>query len=277
MHMPRYLTLDYLTASRANDQIAPMIAQGLSTADLAAKGIADSSLTAYQAWLTAPHLLGIPLIANLPALLITFIITWLVYMGIEESKKVSNTLVALKVAVVIMVIVVGAFYIHPVNWTPFAPNGAGGVLKGVSAVFFAYIGFDAISTTAEECKNPQRDLPLGMIYSLIICTVLYVLVSLVLTGMVSYKQLAVGDPLAFVFGPQGANMPWISGIIGISAIVALSTVLLVFQLGQPRIWMVDEPRRPAAADLLGHSSQVPDAMVLDDRHGATRRRAVAFS
>jgi amino acid transporter len=161
-----------------------------------------------------------------------------VYVGIEESKKISNTLVALKVAVVIMVIVLGAFYVHPSNWTPFAPNGAGGVLKGVSAVFFAYIGFDAISTTAEECKNPQRDLPLGMIYSLVICTVLYVLVSLVLTGMVSYKLLAVGDPLAYVFGPKGANMPWVSGIIGVSAIVALSTVLLVFQLGQPRIWMV---------------------------------------
>ena len=238
VHIPRYFTLDYLTASRAHDQVAPLLAQGVAAADLAAKGIADSTLEGYNAWMGAPHLLGLPIIANLPALLITVVITWIVYIGIEESKKVTNTLVALKVAVVILVIVLGAFYVHPTNWRPFAPNGASGVLKGVSAVFFAYIGFDAISTTAEECKNPQRDLPLGMIYSLIICTVLYVLVSIVLTGMVSYKLLAVGDPLAYVFGPQGAHMPWVSNIIGISAIIALSTVLLVFQLGQPRIWMV---------------------------------------
>jgi amino acid transporter len=165
------------------------------------------------------------------------LITWIVYIGIEESKKITNVLVVFKILVILMVIVLGAFHIQSSHWIPFAPNGAGGVLKGVSAVFFAYIGFDAISTTAEECKNPQRDLPRGMIYSLIICTVLYVLVSLVLTGMVSYTQLNVGDPLAYVFGPEGVNMPWVSSIIAISAIVALSTVLLVFQLGQPRIWM----------------------------------------
>jgi amino acid transporter len=113
-----------------------------------------------------------------------------------------------------------------------------GVLKGVSAVFFAYIGFDALSTTAEECHNPQRDLPKGMLYSLLICTVLYVLVALVLTGMVPYHMLGVGDPLSFVFGPEGANLPWLEGIVNISAVIALATVLLVFQTGQPRIWMV---------------------------------------
>ena len=116
-------------------------------------------------------------------------------------------------------------------------TGLTGVLKGVSAVFFAYIGFDAISTTAEECRNPQRDLPRAMIYSLIICTVLYVLISLVLTGMVNYQQLAVGDPLAYVFGPEGVNLRWVPGIIAVSAVIAMATVLLVFQLGQPRIWM----------------------------------------
>jgi amino acid transporter len=139
--------------------------------------------------------------------------------------------------VVLLVIAVGATYINPEHWTPFAPHGVRGVLKGVSAVFFAYIGFDAISTTAEECRNPQRDLPRGMIYSLLICTTLYSVVALVLTGMVSYKQLGVGDPLAYVFGPEGVNVPWISGIINISAVIALATVLLVFQVGQPRIWM----------------------------------------
>jgi basic amino acid/polyamine antiporter, APA family len=139
--------------------------------------------------------------------------------------------------VIVLVIVLGAFYVRPSNWHPFAPNGVEGVLKGVSSVFFAYIGFDAVSTTAEECKDPQRDLPRGMIYSLIICTVLYVLISLVLTGMVSYKNLNVGDPMAYVFGPEGANLQWIQGIIAISAVAAMATVLLVFQLGQPRIWM----------------------------------------
>jgi amino acid transporter len=121
------------------------------------------------------------------------------------------------------------------NWSPFAPNGVSGVLKGISAVFFAYIGFDALSTTAEECKNPQRDLPKGMIYSILICTVLYVLIALVLTGMVPYYKLGVGDPLSFAF--EELNLNWLSGIISISAVVAMASVLLVFQLGQPRIWM----------------------------------------
>lgn len=115
------------------------------------------------------------------------------------------------------------------------PNGFDGVLKGVSAVFYAYIGFDAISTTAEECKNPQRDLPRGMIYSLIICTVLYILIAFVLTGMVPFTELKVADPLAFVFDRVGQK--WIGYIVSISAVVATTSVLLVFQLGQPRIWM----------------------------------------
>ncbi|MFM7838210.1 MAG: APC family permease, partial [Chitinophagaceae bacterium] len=123
---------------------------------------------------------------------------------------------------------------QPSHWSPFLPNGFGGVLKGVSAVFFAYIGFDAISTTAEECKNPQRDLPRGMLYSLLICTVLYILVSLVLTGMVPFTELKVNDPLAYVFQQKA---PWIETVVSISAVVATTSVLLVFQLGQPRIWM----------------------------------------
>jgi amino acid transporter len=139
--------------------------------------------------------------------------------------------------VIFLVIVLGAFYVKTENWNPFMPNGFGGVMTGVSAVFFAYIGFDALSTTAEECKDPYKTLPRGMIYSLIICTVLYVALALVLTGMVNYKFLAVGDPLAFVFGPEGVNIPWVAGIIAVSAIIAIATVLLVFQLGQPRLWM----------------------------------------
>jgi amino acid transporter len=146
-------------------------------------------------------------------------------------------MVAIKLAVILLVIVVGAFYVDTRNWSPFMPNGFSGVMSGVAAVFFAYIGFDALSTTAEETKDPYKMLPRGMIFSLLICTVLYVALALVLTGMVSYTKLAVGDPLAFVFGPEGVNIPWISGIIAVSAIVAIATVLLVFQLGQPRLWM----------------------------------------
>ncbi len=235
--IPEYLTMDFLSASRGFDKVNALLQAGNTLEQVRAMDGMGAALSAYQAWTTAPSAAGIPVVCDLPALVIVFIITALVYVGIKESKTASNVMVVIKVSVILLVIVLGAFYVRPENWSPFAPNGAAGVLKGVSAVFFAYIGFDAISTTAEECKNPQRDLPRGMIYSLIICTILYVLIALVLTGMVSYKNLAVGDPLAYVFGPEGVNLSWVAGIIAISAVIAMATVLLVFQLGQPRIWM----------------------------------------
>ena len=237
IQIPGYLTMDFLSASRGYKQVAHLLQDGQTLQVLESGGSSASLLHAFHAWQDAPRWLGIPVICNLPALLITVVITWIVYIGIEESKRASNFLVLLKILVVLMVILVGATYVQPANWTPFAPNGVRGVLKGVSAVFFAYIGFDAVSTTAEECKNPQRDLPRGMIYSLIICTTLYTLVALVLTGMVSYHQLGVGDPLAFVFGPKVANLRWLAAMIDVSAVVALATVILVFQVGQPRIFM----------------------------------------
>ena len=237
LNIPQYLTMDFLSASRGYDAVSQLLTQGSTLDQVRAMDGMATKIDAYQAWMTAPQIGGIHLICDLPALVIVFIITALVYVGIRESKNASNIMVAVKVAIIILVIALGAFYVKPDNWSPFAPNGATGVLKGVSAVFFAYIGFDAISTTAEECKNPQRDLPRGMMYSLVICTVLYVLIALVLTGMVSYKNLAVGDPLAYVFGPEGARLPWVSFIIAVSAVIAMATVLLVFQLGQPRIWM----------------------------------------
>jgi APA family basic amino acid/polyamine antiporter len=153
----------------------------------------------------------------------------------KESRNASNLMVVVKLCVILLVIAVGVFYVDTENWNPFAPNGVNGVLKGVSAVFFAYIGFDAISTTAEECKNPQRDLPRGMMWAIIICTILYIAIALVLTGMVKYNSLNVGDPLAFVF--EKLDLKWMSGIIAVSAVVAMASVLLVFQMGQPRIWM----------------------------------------
>jgi APA family basic amino acid/polyamine antiporter len=229
LHMPTYLTMDYFSAFTAHEKIQQLTASG-HIAD-----ITDRMKIAANAWATAPGTGNIKFIANLPALGIVFIITYLVYIGIRETKKATNAMVYLKIIIVIAVIVIGFFYVTPANWHPFLPNGFSGVMKGVSGVFFAYIGFDAISTTAEECQNPQRDLPRGMIYSLIICTVLYILIALVLTGMVNYKDLQVGDPLAYVFAKVGLKN--ISYVISISAVVATASVLLIFQLGQPRIWM----------------------------------------
>ncbi len=230
MHIPEWMTMDFLTAMKGFKQADALIAGGKEFANLGAP-LQD----AYTAWTGAPQLFGLHIVADLPALLIIILITRLVYRGIRESRNASNIMVLIKIVIVLLVIFVGAFYVNTENWHPFLPNGISGVLKGVSAVFFAYIGFDAISTTAEECKNPQRDLPKGMMWAIIICTVLYVAIALVLTGMVNYSELAVGDPLAFVF--QKLDMPWFSGVIAISAIVAMASVLLVFQLGQPRIWM----------------------------------------
>ena len=229
IHIPAYLTMDYYSAFKAHEQVQQLTASG----HLAQ--ITGSLKQGASAWSTAPGSGDFKLIANMPALAIVIIITYLVYIGIRETKKATNAMVYLKIAIIIAVILIGFFYVTPANWHPFMPNGFSGVMKGVSGVFFAYIGFDAISTTAEECQNPQRDLPRGMIYSLIICTVLYILVALVLTGMVNYKDLQVADPLAFVFGKVGLNK--ISYVISISAVIATASVLLIFQLGQPRIWM----------------------------------------
>ena len=188
----------------------------------------------------APTFAGIHFIINLPGFIIVALITMLAYIGIHESKRTANMMVMLKIAILLMVAVIGFWFIFSegttANWVPFLPNGMGGVLKGVSAVFFAYIGFDAISTTAEECSNPQRDLPRGMIYSLVICTVMYVVIALVITGMVNYSEFrGVTDPLAYVF--EKINMQKVGFIVSISAVIAATSVLLVFQLGQPRIWM----------------------------------------
>ncbi len=230
INIPDFLAIDYLSASRGFREATELMAGGLPLSELPGE-LGE----AYRAWTQAPVLGGLRLIVDLPAFAIVGLITWLVYRGIRESKQAGNIMVLLKVAILLMVIAVGAFYVDPGNWSPFAPNGIGGVLKGVSGVFFAYIGFDAISTTAEECKNPQRDLPRSMIYSLIITTVLYVAISLVLTGMVSYHLLGVSDPLAFVF--DKLHLTRLSGIIALSAVIAMASVLLVFQMGQPRIWM----------------------------------------
>ena len=230
INIPDWATMDYLTAFNGHKHADALVAAGKSMSNLD-----DATRVANNAWITAPQIGNFHIVADLPALGIIIFITWLVYRGMKESRNASNAMVVVKLAVILLVLAVGVFYIDTKNWNPFAPNGVSGVLKGVSAVFFAYIGFDAISTTAEECKNPQRDLPRGMMWAIIICTILYVAIALVLTGIVKSDTLAVGDPLAFVF--DQIDLKLMSGIIAVSAVFAMASVLLVFQMGQPRIWM----------------------------------------
>lgn len=226
-HIPEYFSMDYLSAKRGFEEAADLLNQKQS--------LSHGLQEAFTAWNNAPELFGFKIILDLPALAIVLAITALIYRGVKETKNASNIMVGIKLLVVVLVIIVGAFYVNPENWSPFSPNGMQGVLRGVSSVFFAYIGFDALATTAEECKDPRKDLPKSMVASLVICTVLYILIALVLTGMVSYKELGVGDPLAFVF--EKVNLPWMGGIVAVSAVIAMASVLLVFQNGQPRIWM----------------------------------------
>lgn len=215
INLPEWLTINYKAAHLAFiDKVA---GEGLT------------------AWNSAPQIGSLRIIFDLPAVMVNIIITWLVYVGTKESKNISNLMVLIKLVIIALIILVGVFYIDIDNWTPFMPNGFGGVMAGVSAVFFAYIGFDAVSTLAEECKNPQRDLPRGMIYSLVICTIAYIILALVLTGMVSYTLLGVTDPLAEIFKIKGVK--WMLFIVSIAAVVAMTSVLIVFQMGQPRIWM----------------------------------------
>lgn len=219
IHLPVWLTTDPMTASEVFKEA---LRAGAPTEGLV--------------WTAAPEIAGVKIIMNLPSFAITVLITWLAYVGIQESKRSANMMVALKLIVLAAIVIIGIFYVDTENFSPFMPNGFSGVLKGVSAIFFAYIGFDAISTTAEECANPQRDLPRGMIYSLIICTIIYVVVTLVITGMVNYSEFDnVSDPLAYVF--EKIQLGRVGFFISVSAVIAATSVLLVFQLGQPRIWM----------------------------------------
>ena len=195
----------------------------------------QTSPEAIQAFQDAPRMFDFPLVADLPAIGITVLITILVYIGIQESKRMGNLLVAFKLLVLIAFIIVGCTTIQTSNWQPFIPNGWSGIFKGAAAVFFAYIGFDALSTTTEESINPKRDLPRAIFASLLISTIVYILIALVMTGMLSYTELNVGDPLALALEKTGLNH--FAGLLSFSAIVSMTGVLLVFQIGQPRIWM----------------------------------------
>ena len=230
-HIPDYLSTSYKEAQHA--------VNGGST-----------NAAIISAWKNAPVIGGLRLIVDVPAFIINILITYLVYRGVKESRNFSNVMVVLKLLVVGVVILVGGYMVFHLgttdNWLPvndsgtksFMPNGFSGVMAAVSGVFFAYIGFDAVSVMAEESKNPQRDLPKGMILSLVICTVIYVLLTLVLTGAVYYKKFdGVGDPLAFIFEKDNLNIGWMQFLVAICAVIAMTSVMLVFQMGQPRIWM----------------------------------------
>lgn len=234
IHIPDYLTCSYMEAHGAVKELA--LKPGME--------ITTSTKELLSAWSNAPEIAGLRLIFDLPALVIIILITTLVYIGVRESRNFSNLMVVLKLCVIVLVIGVGAVYVNPDNWLPanshgiksFMPNGFGGVMSAVSGVFFAYIGFDAISVMAEESKNPQKDLPRSMILSLVICTVVYILLTLVLTGVVNYNKFNnVGDPLAKIF--EETNVGWMQFLVSLAAVIAMTSVLLVFQMGQPRIWM----------------------------------------
>lgn len=172
-------------------------------------------------------------IIDLPAVIIIFVITYLLNRGVQETARFNGIMVIVKLAIVLLFIGVGAFYVKPENWSPFLPFGVGGVINGAATVFFAYIGFDAVATAAEEVKRPQRDLPIGIIASLAICTVLYIAVSLVLTGIVPYASLNVGDPVAFAL--RFVNQDVLAGLTSVGAIAGMTTVLLVMLFGMTRL------------------------------------------
>jgi len=227
--IPTWLGTDYREAGSAAHAVASAVAAGIDPATLA-----GPVRFAAAAWANAPHVFGIPIIFNLPAFAIVGLVTWILVIGIKESANFTLTMVVLKLAIVAFFVIVGAFYIKPGNWTPFAPNGFRGISSAAAIIFFAYIGFDAVSTAAEETRNPQRDMPIAMIASLVICTVIYILVAIVLTGMVPYSELGTAQPLATAFSALGMN--WAAGIVSLGAVFATTSVLIVFQLGQPRIF-----------------------------------------
>jgi basic amino acid/polyamine antiporter, APA family len=210
VQLPSFLTTGYRTA--------------LLSADPAVHGLLDS----------APRLAGVPILVNVPAFGIVMLITWLLLRGARESSTANNVMVVIKLLALGLFVAVGLRNIHPENYQPFAPNGFTGIHQGAAIVFFAYIGFDAISTAAEETRNPQRNMPIGILAGLAICTLIYVIVGLVATGLVPYQQLKAADPLAQAL--QLAGLSTAGWFVSLGAVVSLTAVLLVFQYGQPRIF-----------------------------------------
>jgi APA family basic amino acid/polyamine antiporter len=226
---PAWLGTDYRGALQAADQVAAAHAKGIDPATLG-----DAVVKGAQALAAAPHLGGLALVFNLPAFLIVMLVTVVLVVGIRESAWFNSSMVVLKLAIITFFICFGAAYVKPANWRPFAPNGWSGVFTAAAIIFFAYIGFDAVSTAAEETRNPKRDMPIAIISSLVVCTVIYIAVAVVLTGMLPWRQLGTAEPLATAFSALG--MKWPALFISLGAVFATTSVLVVFQLGQPRIF-----------------------------------------
>ncbi len=233
VHLPEYLTHGYRSA--------------LLSSDPAIHGLLQS----------APRVAGIPLLLNVPAFVIVMLVTALLYIGVRESIRANNIMVVVKLLVLTLFVAVGVMHINPANYVPFAPNGWKGIHQGAAIVFFAYIGFDAISTAAEETKNPQRNMPIGILGGLAICTLIYVIVGAVATGIVPYQQLKAADPLARAL--QVAGLQQVSWIVSFGAVVSLTAVLLVFQYGQPRIFfaMARDGLLPKWASKVHHKYRTP--------------------
>ena len=213
VHVPPWLTIDYRTAAQKMPAIVA----------------------------AAPHVFGVPIVFNVFAVGIVSLVTMVLVWGVQESARANTFMVAFKLLVLAFFVFVGVKYVEPANWHPFAPNGFGGIGAGAAVIFFAYIGFDAVSTCAEECKNPKRDMPVGIIGSLIVCTIIYVVIAAVFTGMMPYGKLLEAspdeqaEPLTMVM--SYVKMPnWMVGVVAFGSVVAQTAVLLVFQLGQPRIF-----------------------------------------
>ncbi len=227
--LPEWLATDYYTATQDYGQLRDALAHGQAVSSLPIH-VQQAAVAVEQ----APHLFGVPVIFNLPAILIVAVITIVLVRGVRESAWFNTLMVIIKLIFLTFFVAVGFHYVRPANWHPFTPNGLRGVWTGASLIFFSYIGFDAVSTAAEESRNPKKDMPFAIIGSLIITSVIYILVTAVLTGMVRWSELGTAEPLATAFGERGLNIA--AGIIAFGAVVATTSVLLVFQLGQPRIF-----------------------------------------
>lgn len=235
IHLPPWASIDFRSAFQGFEKASMLLSNGAAFEQLS-PGLQKAWFAVHN----APHIFGFPLICNLPAFVIVSLITTLLVIGIKESARFTSVMVAIKILVLAFFVAVGCFYVKPENWTPFAPNGFAGIKTGAAIVFFAYIGFDAVSTVAEETKNPKRDLPIGILGSLAICTVIYIIVSAVFTGLVPFRALQdtlssqKAEPLAFAM--RHINLNWATGIVAAGALVAQTAVLLVMQMGQARIF-----------------------------------------